>query len=170
MQNTTKELVITGLSIALVFVATCFINIRLPIGQGGLIHLGNVPLFLVAIIFGKKIGAAAGAVGMGLFDLMGGWTPWAPATFIIVGLMGYTVGWIAEHKNDMMGYILAIVAACAIKIVGYYIAEALIYGNWIQPVMSIPGNLIQIGVAAVVVLPIVGVLKKALQREVAAVR
>ena len=169
-RSTTKELVITGLSIALVFVATCFINIRLPIGQGGLIHLGNVPLFLVAIIFGKKIGAAAGAVGMGLFDLMGGWKPWAPATFIIVGLMGYTVGWIAEHKNDMMGYILAIVAACAIKIVGYYIAEALIYGNWIQPVMSIPGNLIQIGVAAVVVLPIVGVLKKALQREVAAVR
>lgn len=169
-RSTTKELVITGLSIALVFVATCFINIRLPIGQGGLIHLGNVPLFLVAIIFGKKIGATAGAVGMGLFDLMGGWTPWAPATFIIVGLMGYTVGWIAEHKNDMMGYILAIVAACAIKIVGYYIAEALIYGNWIQPVMSIPGNLIQIGVAAVVVLPIVGVLKKALQREVAAVR
>ena len=169
-RSTTKELVITGLSIALVFVATCFINIRLPIGQGGLIHLGNVPLFLVAIIFGKKIGAAAGAVGMGLFDLMGGWTPWAPATFIIVGLMGYTVGWIAEYKNDMMGYILAIVAACAIKIVGYYIAEALIYGNWIQPVMSIPGNLIQIGVAAVVVLPIVGVLKKALQREVAAVR
>ena len=56
MQNTTtKEIVITGLSIALVFVATLFINIRLPIGQGGLIHLGNVPLFLVAIIFGKKI-------------------------------------------------------------------------------------------------------------------
>lgn len=40
-QNTTKELVITGLSIALVFVATCFINLRLPIGQGGLIHLGQ---------------------------------------------------------------------------------------------------------------------------------
>lgn len=75
-QNTTKELVITGLSIALVFVATCFINLRLPIGQGGLIHLGNVPLFLIAILFGKKIGALAGAFGMGLFDLMGGWTPW----------------------------------------------------------------------------------------------
>lgn len=55
-------------------VATCFINIRLPIGQGGLIHLGNVPLFLIAILFGKKIGALAGAFGMGLFDLMGGWT------------------------------------------------------------------------------------------------
>ena len=166
MQNTTtKEIVITGLSIALVFVATLFINIRLPIGQGGLIHLGNVPLFLVAIIFGKKIGAFAGAFGMGLFDLMGGWTPWAPATFIVVGLMGYAVGVIAERKDDF-----AIAVACVIKIVGYYIAEALIYGNWVQPVLSVPGNLIQIGVAAVIVLPVVAVLKKALRREVAAVK
>lgn len=169
-QNTTKELVITGLSIALVFVATCFINIRLPIGQGGLIHLGNVPLFLIAILFGKKIGALAGAFGMGLFDLMGGWTPWAPATFIIVGLMGYTVGWIAEHKDDMTGYVLAILAACSIKIIGYYIAEALIYGNWMQPILSVPGNLLQIGVATVIVLPVIGVLKKALKREVGFVR
>ena len=137
---TTKEIVITGLAVALVFTAT-MIHIRLPIGQGGLIHL-------------------AGAFGMGLFDLMGGWTPWAPATFIIVGLMGYAVGVISEKKNDVAGYAMAILAACAMKIVGYYIAEALIYGNWVQPVLSIPGNLIQIGVAAVIVLPIAGMLNQ----------
>lgn len=166
MDRTTKDLVLTGLSIALVFVATLFINIRLPIGQGGLIHLGNVPLFLVAIIFGKRMGAIAGAFGMGLFDLMGGWTPWAPATFLIVGMMGYMVGIIAEKKDNIAGYVFAIVVACIIKILGYYVAEALIYGNWIQPVLSIPGNLMQIGVAAVIVLPIVGKLKKVLSREV----
>lgn len=164
MQSKTREMVITGMGIALVFVATLFINLRLPIGQGGLIHLGNVPLFLFAIIYGKKIGAMAGAFGMGLFDLMGGWTPWAPATFIIVGLMGYTVGLIAEKKDDKAGYILGMVLACVIKVAGYYVAEALIYGNWVQPVLSIPGNLLQIGVAAVIVLPIAGSLKKALRR------
>ena len=157
-------MVLTGMGIALVFVATLFINLRLPIGQGGLIHLGNVPLFLFAIIYGKKIGAMAGALGMGLFDLMGGWTPWAPATFIIVGLMGYTVGVIAEKKDDLTGYTLAIILACAIKVAGYYVAEALIYGNWVQPVLSIPGNLMQIGVAALIVLPMAGTLKKALKR------
>lgn len=101
---------------------------------------------------------------MGLFDLMGGWTPWAPATFIIVGLMGYTVGVIAEKKDDLTGYTLAIILACAIKVAGYYVAEALIYGNWVQPVLSIPGNLMQIGVAALIVLPMAGTLKKALKR------
>ena len=137
LRHSTKDMVLTGMGIALVFVAT-LINIKLPIGQGGLIHLGNVPLFLFAIIYGKKIGAMAGAFGMGLFDLMGGWTPWAPATFIIVGLMGYTVGVIAEKKDDLTGYTLAIILACAIKVAGYYVAEALIYGNWVQPVLSIP--------------------------------
>ncbi len=160
-----KELTIAGISIALVFVATLMINIRLPIGYGGLIHLGNVPLFLAAIVYGKKTGAIAGAVGMGLFDLMGGWTPWAPATFIIVGLMGYVVGLVAEKKDTMTGYVIGIILACIIKIAGYYVAEALIYGNWAQPVFSIPGNLMQIGVAAVVVLPIAGMLKKALNRR-----
>lgn len=161
----TRELVITGLSIALVFVATLFINLRLPFGQGGLIHLGNVPLFLTAIVFGRRVGALAGAFGMGLFDLMGGWTPWAPATFLIVGLMGYTVGVIAEKKPDLAGYSLAVAAACVIKVAGYYVAEGLIYGNWVQPVLSIPGNLLQIGVAAAIVLPVVGVVRRALARD-----
>ena len=54
-KSSVKTLAINGLSIALVFLATGFINIRLPIAaNGGLIHLGNVPLFLAAIIFGKK--------------------------------------------------------------------------------------------------------------------
>ena len=163
LRHSTKDMVLAGMGIALLFVAT-LINIKLPIGQGGLIHLGNVPLFLFAIIYGKKIGAMAGAFGMGLFDLMGGWTPWAPATFIIVGLMGYTVGVIAEKKDDLTGYTLAIILACAIKVAGYYVAEALIYGNWVQPVLSIPGNLMQIGVAALIVLPMAGTLKKALKR------
>ena len=44
---------VTGVCIALTLVATAFINIRLPIAaNGGLVHLGNVPLFLAAIIFG----------------------------------------------------------------------------------------------------------------------
>ena len=59
---------------------------------------------------------------------------------------------------------LAIVVACVLKIVGYYIAEGVIYGNWIAPAASIPGNLVQIGVAAVLVLPIAEVVRRAIRR------
>ena len=121
---TVSEIAITGVCIALTFVATGFINIRLPIAaNGGLVHLGNVPLFLAAIIFGKRTGALAGSFGMALFDLMGGWVLWAPFTFVIVGLMGFTVGAITENHKGFRWNSLAIAAACVIKIVGYYIAE-----------------------------------------------
>ena len=96
-KSRTYYLVINALFIALTLVATWLINIRLPfMGSGGLIHLGNVPLFVAAMLFGRKTGAIAGAFGMGLFDLMSGWTAWAPFTFIIVGCMGYVVGLLAE--------------------------------------------------------------------------
>ncbi len=92
-----RFLTVTAIGIALVYVFTWLINIRLPFApQGGLIHLGNVPLFIFAILFGKKTGAIAGGVGMGLFDLLSGWTAWAPFTFAIVGCMGFVMVWITE--------------------------------------------------------------------------
>ena len=163
--SSAKQVAINGISIALVFIATGFINLRLPIvANGGLIHLGNVPLFLAAIIFGKKTGAISGAVGMALFDLFSGWTLWAPFTFVIVGIMGWVVGKITEDKshNTILWYVIAILAALAIKIVGYYIAEGIIYGNWVAPAASIPGNIVRILTAAVIVLPLAKPLKKQL--------
>ncbi len=158
-----KDLAITAVFTALILVFTAFVNIRLPFGgNGGLIHLGNIPLFIVAIIFGKKSGAIAGAIGMGLFDLLSGWTLWAPFTFVIVGLMGFTVGKITEKDNhqNLFWYITSIISACAIKIVGYYFAEVILYHNWLVPFASIPGNIVQVTVAGIATVLIVGQLRK----------
>lgn len=162
-----RFLTITALFVALTYVFTAFINVRLPIAaNGGLIHLGNVPLFICAILFGKKSGAIAGGVGMGLFDLLSGWTAWAPFTFIVVGIMGYAVGVITEKHHGFGWNIFAFAAAAVIKVAGYYIAEVIIYGNWLAPVASIPGNLVQVGVAAVLVLIIIEPLRKAVAHYV----
>ena len=160
----TFELVIYAMFIALTFVATWLINIRLPlVGSGGLIHLGNVPLFIGGMLFGRKTGAIAGAFGMALFDLMSGWTAWAPFTFVIVGAMGYVIGWIAEKqpfKHPMANNVLSVILAIVIKITGYYFAEVILYGNWIAPLGSIPGNIIQVGFAGLVVILFIEPLKK----------
>ena len=161
--NTTKTLVINAMFIALTLVATMFINIRLPImGNGGLIHLGNVPLFIAAFIFGKRTGAIAGAFGMGMFDLLSGWTAWAPFTFVIVGAMGWTAGLISEKITEKrtLAYVLAIIAALVIKIIGYYFAEVILYHNWIVPLGSIPGNVMQVVIAGIIVLTFAERLRK----------
>ncbi|MCQ2452696.1 MAG: ECF transporter S component [Oscillospiraceae bacterium] len=157
-----QSLTITALFMALTYVFTAFINVRLPIAaNGGLIHLGNIPLFIGAILFGKKTGALAGGLGMALFDLLSGWTAWAPFTLVIVGLMGFVVGTLAHKRTTIVRVLIAMAAACAIKISGYYIAEGILYGNWLAPASSIPGNLVQIGLAAVITLPILFPLRKA---------
>ena len=46
----------------------------------------------------------------------------------------------------------------------YYIAEVVIYGNPLAPVASIPGNLVQIGVAAVITLVVIAPLNVAAKR------
>ncbi|MFC7372600.1 ECF transporter S component [Fictibacillus iocasae] len=159
----TKALVINALFIALTLVATMFINFKLPtIGNGGLIHLGNVPLFIAAFVFGRRTGAIAGAFGMGLFDLISGWNMWAPFTFVIVGAMGYVAGLISEKVPGKKAfvYIIAVIAAMLIKIVGYYFTEVVLYGNWIQPFGSVPGNIVQVALAGIIVVPIVARIKK----------
>lgn len=150
--NRIKFITLTAVFTALVFVFTAFVNLRLPIGQGGLIHLGNVPLFICAILLGRKSGAIAGGVGMALFDLVSGWTLWAPFTFVIVGTMGYVVGKIAENRKSISRYTAALIAALLIKVAGYYIAEWIIYKDAVAPLLSIPGNVIQVGTAAAMVL------------------
>ena len=134
----TKELVLDAMFIALTYVFTAFVNVRLPIAaNGGLIHLGNVPLFI--------------------------WTAWAPFTFVIVGAMGYAVGAITEGHHSLTRDAIAIAVACVIKVVGYYIAEVIIYHNVFAPVASIPGNLVQIGTAAVIVMICIEPLRKILR-------
>lgn len=160
-----KFVTITALAVALTYVFTAFVNLRLPIAaNGGLIHLGNVPLFIFAIIFGKKTGAIAGGVGMALFDLLSGWTAWAPFTLVIAGLMGFCVGAVTKKKKGYGFCLAAMAAALVIKIAGYYMAEAVLYGNWAAPAASIPGNLIQVVAAVVIVTPVITPLRKAAEK------
>ena len=95
------NMVITAMFIALTFVVTGYINIRIPFlaATGGLIHLGNIPLLVAAALYGRKTGAMAGAFGMALFDVTSGWVSWAPFTFVICGLIGYVFGLITEKKK-----------------------------------------------------------------------
>ncbi|MGL5755786.1 MAG: ECF transporter S component [Paraclostridium sp.] len=161
----TRDLVETALLISLVFVATRFINIRLPIASnGGLVHLGNTMLFISSIVFGKKKGACAGAFGMGLFDLLSEWAIWAPFTFIIRGVMGYIIGKVSwsnnKRGNDISTNIFAIILSGVWMIFGYFVTEMILYGNYIQAMSSIPGNITQIVIGIIIGVPISKILKK----------
>lgn len=155
-------MVMTALFIALTYVITGYINIRIPFlaANGGLVHLGNVPVFVAAALYGRKSAALSGAVGMALFDLTCGWVAWAPFTFVVCGMIGWIFGFITE-KHSSKGYLLVgVLAALVVKIAGYYLAERIIYGSWMAPAASIPGNVVQILAAGVIAVPLILALQK----------
>lgn len=161
----TFDLIITSLLISLVFVATFFVNIRLPIAaNGGLVHLGSAMLFSISVVFGPKKGAMAGAFGMALFDLLSGWTLWAPFTFIARGVQGYIVGKIAwsgnRQGNSIFFNLIGIVVSVPFMLAGYYICERILFNSWVLPLASIPGNLVQSFVGLLIAVPLCIVLKK----------
>ena len=164
-QSRTKNVALYGLFIALVYAATRFINIPGPT-PGGLFHLGNVMAFTIAIVFGKKSGAVSGAFGMALFDLTSPYAIWAPFTFVIRFAMGYILGYLSSKGDSsklksIAFNSLGIIIASIILIVGYYIAEVILYHNFITPLESVWGNFMQCVVGTVIGLPLSTSLKLA---------
>lgn len=156
----TKELTRLAMFSALVFVAT---NVRFVIpfipSTGGLVHFGNIALFSIAIVYGKKYGAISGAIGMTVFDLVTGYAIWAPGTFIVRFIVGYAIGYIAYDKNGREGNnlkfnILAMIVGSILIMAGYYLYESLVWGNWITPFMSVIGDSTQsiIGIIGAILL------------------
>ncbi len=164
VKENVKIITVTGLFIALTLVFTYAVNVKLPFGYGGLIHMGNIPLLLAAMLYGKRTGFFAGAFGMAIFDIMSSWVIYAPCTFITCGLMGFVVGLIVEKKSGFGWKVLAVGAALLIKLAGYYVFEAIFYHNLVEPLASFPGNILQVVLAAIPVLILIVPLEKILNK------
>lgn len=178
--NNTKNIVLIGMMVALVTVGT-FINIPTPGNIGGLVHLGTLVTFAVAIKYGPKYGALAGGIGAMIFDIYFIYLLWAPATLLIRLLMGYLVGKIAmdvkgKGSNHMKNLIATVVGGIVI-VVGYFLFQAFILGLMSESnadnygvsaaMISIGGNVLQfvIGLLALVLvkyLPVLDETKKAM--------
>ena len=160
----TRTLVICALFITLVYIFTASFHVQLAL-HGGLVHFGNVPALVAAILFGKRMGAVSGGLGMMLFNLF---TPhliiWAPFTLVISAAMGFAVGLILEKRQTLPYFILAMALAALIRVTGFYFAGVFLLGNWITPLDAVIPNLFQIILAAPLVWIVVKPLRLALEK------
>jgi len=95
----TLLLSLTALMTALIAVLTVSFQIAVPATQG-YFNLGEVGVFISAILFGPIIGGIAGGVGSMIADLATGYVLYAPGTLLIKGLEGFTVGYLSWAFRD----------------------------------------------------------------------
>lgn len=138
-----KKMCLTGIFAALVFLMTAYI-FHIPIGvSGGYLHFGDAFIYLAASMLPTPYAMAAGAIGAGLSDALSpGGIVWLIPTVIIKSLL--CLGFSSReprilHKRNL----LALILACLITLVGYYIAGAIITGNWAAGLVEIPVSLVQ---------------------------
>ena len=153
----TKTMVKYGMLIALTTVMTMVIQI--PTGTNGYLNLGDMVVFLAALMLGRKGGFIVGGIGSALADIILGYSFYAPITLIVKGLEGYIAGRIFETRLGQKTPIMATTIGGIWMAFGYYFAETFMYGAK-AALASVPGNLLQGIVGAITAVALFAALKK----------
>ena len=98
--STVMKIAQTALFAALCYVIFTYLQIKIPMpgGDATSIHLGNAFCVLAALLLGGWYGGLAGAIGMGIADVMDPiYITGAPKTFILKLCIGLLTGLVA-HK------------------------------------------------------------------------
>ncbi len=149
-KNATRKIVIAALLAALTCVATMIIKIPSPLK--GYLNLGDCVVLLAGWMLNPIYGFLAAGLGSALADLFSGYVVYAPATFVIKGLMALVAyyGFKLLHKKigNLPSWIITGIAAEAIMILGYFVFEGFLYG-FVPSLVNIPANSVQ-GIAGLV--------------------
>lgn len=151
MNTRTKKIVLAALMSSLVCVATMII--KLPSPLKGYLNLGDCVVLVTGWMLSPTYGFLAAGFGSALADVFSGYAIYAPATFVIKGLMAliafYGFKWIHKEFGSFSSRIISAVAAEILMILGYFVFEGFMYG-FVPSLVNIPANGVQ-GVAGCII-------------------
>lgn len=149
-KNTTQKIVMAAMLAALTCVATMIIKIPSPLK--GYINLGDCVVLLAGWTLSPTYGFLAAGLGSALADLFAGYVVYAPATFVIKGVMALIAyyGFKLLHKKigNLPSRIITGIVAEAAMILGYFVFEGFLYGFG-PSVVNVPANSVQ-GIAGLI--------------------
>ncbi len=149
-KNSTQKIVIAALLASLTCVATMIIKIPSPLK--GYLNLGDCVVLLAGWMLSPVYGFLAAGLGSALADLFSGYVVYAPATFVIKGLMALVAfyGYKLLHKklSNLPSRIITGIVAETVMILGYFVFEGFLYGFGTSAV-NIPANGVQ-GIAGLI--------------------
>ena len=161
-KNATQRIVMAALLAALTCVATMMIRIPSPLK--GYLNLGDGVVLFAGWMLNPLYGFLAAGLGSALADLFSGYVIYAPATFVIKGLMALVAyyGFKLLHKKigNLPSRIITGIVAEAVMILGYFVFEGFLYGFG-PSVVNIPAK----GVQGIVGLLLGCILVKAFEKS-----
>jgi uncharacterized membrane protein len=115
----------------LVFLSTSIFFIAIPTSNG-FFNIGEIFVYLAALIGGPITGAIAGGVGASLADVALGYGVFAPGTLFIKGIEGFLVGLIFHFSRRLKRWIrylfMFILCGVLIGFSAFYVNEEFLFG------------------------------------------
>lgn len=149
-KNTTHKIVTSALFSALICVATMVIKIPSPLK--GYVNIGDCFVLLAGWALSPLYAFISAGLGSALADVLSGYVTYAPATFIIKGVMALILHFgfkiLCKKTNNNLSQVISSIVAEAWMIVGYFIFEGVLYG-FIPSLVNVPANAIQ-GVVGII--------------------
>lgn len=139
--NRLGKLTKTAVLIALTLVMTMVVQIPTP-STNGYLNLGDMVIFIAAMMLGRKGGLVVGGLGSALADILLGYTHYAPITLVVKGIEGFIAGSILQTRLGRKFPLVATSLGGIWMALGYYTAEIFMYGAK-AALVGIPGNLMQ---------------------------
>lgn len=134
----------TAMLAALTCVATMIIKIPSPLK--GYINIGDCVVLLAGWSLSPIYGFLAAGLGSALADVFSGYVTYAPATFIIKGVMAliayYGFELLRKKASSIPAQIVSGAVAEAWMVMGYFLFEGFLYG-FAPSVVNIPPNGVQ---------------------------
>ena len=150
MNIKTKRIVMAALMAALACAATMIIKIPSPLK--GYLNLGDCIVLSAGWMLSPAYGFLAAGLGSALADILSGYVVYAPATFIIKGLMAliafYGMKLLHKRSGELLSRIISGAAAEIMMILGYFVFEGCLYGFG-PSLVNIPANAVQ-GIAGLI--------------------
>lgn len=150
MKTKTQKMVLAALIASLTCVATMLIKIPSPLK--GYLNLGDCVVLVSGWVLSPLYGFLAAGIGSALADIFSGYIIYAPATFVIKGLMALTAYLIFKGLNTKLkvtySRVIGGIIAEIIMVLGYFLFEGALY-SFSASVVNIPANAMQ-GVAGLI--------------------
>lgn len=150
MNTKTQKLVQASMFATLCCIATMIIKIPSPLK--GYVNLGDCIVLLSGWLLSPQYAFLAAGIGSALADVFSGYVIYAPATFVIKGLMALIAHFCFKAINvrieQNMSRIISGILAELAMITGYFVFEGFLYG-FAASAVNIPANGVQ-GIAGLV--------------------
>lgn len=123
-----QQVIVSALCAALICLATMIFKV--PIPGGGYANLGDGLVIASGYLLPASFGWLSAALGSSLADIISGYALYAPATFVIKGLMAFAAHLIYIKSRRSENFAKAIASFCAeiIMVSLYFLYEIFIYG------------------------------------------